>query len=277
MIDFFFRLPDWLGAGLVVIGAVVLAIGGHMIARRITPKVTKEETDLCVALMGVVAAFIGIMLAFAAVQVWDDYGQAEKAVALEASSVSQLYRDLHVYGPEAGQARVEVKAYVHDVLEDEWPRLEHGEAGPKTAQQLIVMFNAIGQLQPQTPRQQVIFGEVFKNLNEVVGYRRARLITARSELPGLFWIVVLAGSAVIVAFTFVFPVTRTNSMVIGGLAFSLALIFLFIMEVNRPFEGGYRVEDKELRGLLTTFGLIDASTAPAPAPSSPAAPTPRSS
>ena len=71
------------------------------------------------------------------------------------------------------------------------------------------------------------------------GYRRARLITAQSELPSLFWAVVLAGSAVIVAFTFVFPVTRTNSMVIGGLAFSLALIFLFIMEVNRPFQGGY--------------------------------------
>jgi hypothetical protein len=259
MIDLFFELPDWLAAVLVLVGAVVLAIGGHMVARKITPKVTKEESDLAVALMGVVAAFTGIMLAFAAVQVWDDYGQADKAVSLEAASVSELYRDLQVYGPEAAPVQAQIKVYVRDVLEDEWPKLEHGQPGPKTTQALIDLFNSAGKLQPQTPRQTVIYGEIFKNLNEVVGYRRARLITSRSELPSLFWVVVLAGSAVIVAFTFVFPVTRTNSMVIGGLALSLALIFLFILEVNRPFEGGYRVESTEIKGLLPIFEQISGS------------------
>ena len=85
------------------------------------------------ALMGVVAAFIGIMLAFAAVQVWDDYSQAEKAVALEAASVSQLYRDLTVYGDDAAPARRgRCKTYVQTCLQDEWPKLEHGEPGAKT-------------------------------------------------------------------------------------------------------------------------------------------------
>ena len=261
MIDLFFSLPDWLSTILVIVGAVGLSIGGHMIARKITPRASKEETDLCVALMGVVAAFIGIMLAFAAVQVWDDYGQAEKAVALEASSISQLYRDLSVYGDDARPARAMVRTYVQDILTDEWPKLEHGQAGAKTAQGLILVFNEVGKIQPQTSREGVVYGEIFKNLNEVVGYRRARLITARSELPGLFWAVVLAGSAVIVAFTFVFPVTRTNSMVIGGLAFSLALIFLFILDVNRPFQGTYRVDDAEIRGLPAVFDQVDALTA----------------
>jgi hypothetical protein len=261
MIEFFFGLPDWLGAILVLAGAVALALGGHVIARKITPKVSKEETDLAVALMGVVAAFIGIMLAFAAVQVWDDYGQADKAVALEASAVSELYRDLQVYGPEAAPVQAQIRVYVHDVLDEEWPKLAHGESGPKTTQALIDLFNQAGKLQPQTPRQQVIYAEVFKNLNEVVGYRRARLITARAELPSLFWAVVLAGSTVIVGFTYVFPVTRTNSMVIGGLALSLALIFLFILEVNRPFEGDYQVDSREIRDLPALFDKISAPPA----------------
>jgi hypothetical protein len=256
MMDMFFSLPDWLAAILVLGGAVGLSIGGHMLARKITPQVSKEETDLAVALMGVVAAFIGIMLAFAAVQVWDDYNQADKAVALEASSVSQLYRDLTVYGDEARPARAAVRTYVRDVLQDEWPRLVHGQSGPATTLSLIQLFNEVGRIQPQTPRQTVVYGEIFKNLNEVVAHRRERLITARSQLPGLFWVVVLAGSVVIIGFTFVFPVTRTNSMVIGGLAVSLALIFLFIMEVNRPFQGDYVVDAKEIRDLPPLFDLI---------------------
>ncbi len=264
MIDLFFALPDWLASTLVLVAAVMLSIGGHVIARRITPKVSKEETDLAVALMGVVAAFTGIMLAFAAVQVWDDFSQAEKAVAQEASAVSQLYRDLTVYGDEAAPARAAVKVYVRDVLDDEWPKLEQGKPGAKTAQALVRLFNEAGRLQPRTSQQTVVYAEIFRNLNQVVSYRRARLTTARSELPGLFWVVVVAGSAVIVAFTFVFPVTRTNSMVIGGLALSLALIFLFILEVNRPFQGVYKVEDTEIRGLLPVFDQVAGDQASGP-------------
>jgi ABC-type branched-subunit amino acid transport system permease subunit len=257
MLDFYMGLPAWL-SGVAVIGAcVVICVGGHLLVRAIIPRhVEKQETELAVALMGVVAAFIGIMLAFAAVQVWDDYNQADHAVAQEAASIAQLYRDLTVYGDEAGPSRVAVKTYVRAVLEDEWPRLSHGQSGPKAAAALIQLFNQVGQIRPETNRQTVIYGEAFKKLNEVVGYRRARLITARAELPGLFWIVVVAGSAVMVAFTFAFPATRTNSLIIAGLAVSLGLIFMFILDVNRPFAGVYSVDSKELSDLLPLFDKI---------------------
>jgi ABC-type branched-subunit amino acid transport system permease subunit len=257
MLDFYFSLPAWLSSVVVIGGCVVLCVGGHLLVRAIIPRrAEKQETELAVALMGVVAAFIGIMLAFAAVQVWDDYNQADHAVAQEAAAISQLYRDLTVYGDETAPSRAAVKTYVRAVLEDEWPRLSHGEPGPKAVAALIQMFNQVGQIRPETNRQTVIYGEVFKKLNEVVSYRRARMITARSELPGLFWMVVVAGSAVIVAFTCVFPATRTNSLIIAGLAVSLGLIFMFILDVNRPFAGAYSVDSKELSDLLPLFDKI---------------------
>jgi hypothetical protein len=257
MMDFYFALPDWL-SGLLVIGVTVaVCVGGHWAVRTLIPRhVQKQETELAVALMGVVAAFIGIMLAFAAVQVWDDYNQADRAVAQESASISQLYRDLTVYGDETLSSRAAVKTYVRAVLQDEWPRLAHGEPGPKAVNALIQVFNEVGKLQPQTNRQTVIYGEVFKKLNEVVSFRRTRMITARAELPGLFWIVVLAGSGVIVAFTGVFPATPTNSLIIAGLAVSLGLIFMFILDVNRPFAGSYSVGPEELSNLLPLFDQI---------------------
>jgi hypothetical protein len=261
MVDFYFTLPGWLSSIVVLGTAVIVCVGGHWIVRKLIPRsAPKQETELAVALMGVVAAFIGIMLAFAAVQVWDDYGQADKAVAQEAASISQLYRDLTVYGDETLSARSSVKNYVRQVLEDEWPRLAHGEPGPKTVAALITMFDEVGRIQPQTSRQTVIYGEVFKKLNDVVAYRRARMITARAELPGLFWIVVLAGSGIIVAFTFVYPATPLNSLIIAGLAVSLGLIFMFILDVNRPFAGAYSVDKKEIADLLPLFDKIGGPT-----------------
>ena len=257
MLDFYLGLPAWLSSILVIGGCVVICVGGHLLVRALIPRhVQKLETELAVALMGVVAAFIGIMLAFAAVQVWDDYNQADHAVAQEGAAISQLSRDLTVYGDEAAPSRAAVKTYLHAVLEDEWPRLSRGEPGPKAVTALIQLFNQVGQIQPQTSRQTVIYAEVFKKLNEVVSFRRARMITSRSELPGLFWIVVVAGSAVIVAFTWVFPATRTNSLIIAGLAVSLGLIFMFILDVNRPFAGAYSVDSKELSDLLPLFDQI---------------------
>ena len=104
----------------------------------------------------------------------------------------------------------------------------------------------------------MIYGEVFQKLNEVVGFRRARLITSRADLPLVFWLVVLTGSAVIVAFTFVYPATPTNLLFVAGLALSLGLIFLFILTVAHPFAGAYAVDDKEIRDLLPLFQRLSA-------------------
>src|SRR4051812_33581618 len=101
MTDFIFGLPVWASTLLVLGGCIVICVGSHLLVRRLIPKrMPRQETELAVALMAVIAAFIGIMLAFSAVQVWEDYGAADKAVAAEASAASQLYRDLTVYGEE---------------------------------------------------------------------------------------------------------------------------------------------------------------------------------
>lgn len=259
MLDLYLSLPMWLSSLLLIGLTVAVCVGGHRLVRALLPKTApKPETELAVALMAVVGAFIGIMLAFAALQVWQDYADADAAVAQEAASISELYRDLTVYGDETLPARAQVKAYVHAVLEDEWPRLAKGEPGPTAVTGLIRLFRAVGAIEPQTSRQTVIYGEVFKNLNAVVQHRRMRMIAARDALPPLFWMVVLAGSGIIVAFTFVYPATRLNALLIAGLAVSLGLIFVFILQVDHPFAGAYAVDHRELSDLLPLFDKIEA-------------------
>ena len=259
MLEFYLGLPLWLSSVAVLGLSLLVCVGGHLAVRALIPRNTpKQETELAVAMMGVVAAFIGIMLAFAAVQVWQDYGTADQAVAQEAAAISELYRDLSVYGDETLASREAVKTYVRTVVVDEWPGLAKGEPAPEAVDALIELFRTVAQIHPQDSRDTVIYGEIFQKLNEVVEHRRARMIASRAALPSLFWIVALVGSGIIVAFTFVYPATPMNSLIIAGLAVSLGLIFMFILDVNHPFAGTYAVDSRELRDLLPLFEKISA-------------------
>ncbi len=248
------QLPLWQTCVIILGGGIGLVVGGHFAVRRLFPnQVSEDVSGLSVAIMQVVAAFIGIMLAFAAVQVWQDFGNADAAVSREAATTAQLYRDLRAYGPETGEARVAVQAYVKSVLADEWPMLSEGESSPVTGAALTGIFDALAKLDPKTPRETVIFAEAFGKLNAVVDYRRNRLIASRAQLPALFWAVIVLGSVVIVGYTFVTPATWANAVIISGLVLSMGLIFVFILAVDHPFAGAYAVDAKELRDLVPLF------------------------
>lgn len=265
MLDFYFSLPLWLSAALVLFLSLVISVGSHRLVQWLfkhAPFPDMKDTKLADAVMGVVASFIGIMLAFSAVQVWQDYGEADRAVAQEAAAISELYRDMAVYGDDTLVPRASVKGYVHAVLDDEWPRLAHGEPGPKAVAALIQLYRDVATIQPKSPRDTVMYGEIFKKLNEVAQYRRARMISARAALPALFWIVVVIGSCILVGYTFVYPSTLQHSLIIAGLGVSLGLIFMFILDVDHPFAGRYSVDNKELSDLLPLFDQITAEAAP---------------
>jgi hypothetical protein len=257
----YFALPMWLSALILLVVFATLCVGGHMTVRRLLPKqIPRQETELAAALMTAISAFIGFMLAFFAIQVWGDYTTADRSVSAEAASAAQLYRDLAVYGEESLPARRALVGYVKTVVEDEWPAMaEHQDMSPKTAATLVVVFRDIAAIEPLTSRETMLYGEALKKLNEVVEHRRARLLAAREDLPPVFWLVALIGSAIIVGYTFVYPDTRMNQLLIAGLAVSLGLIFVFILDVEHPYRGEIRVQPTEMRQLLPLFDQLDAA------------------
>jgi len=258
MVDFFYSLPIWLATVLVLGLSLAVGLGcsfGLRKAFRLNPG--DDEVETAVSLMQVVAAYIGILIAFAGVQVWQDFADAENAVHREAASASQLYRDMATYGPEMGEARGELRVYVGSIIHDEWPMLAKGEASPQTETALFRLFQAIGKVHPNDGRGNAIYAEIFTNLNQLVELRRDRLIHSESGMPMILWIVGLFGSVLIVAYTATFPRSRTNLLMIAGISIALGLVFLFILTVDRPYMGEYHVDNRELAQLSGKFDWLD--------------------
>ena len=258
MVDFFYGLPMW--AATVLVLATALAIGlasSFGLRRALRLQSSEDDREHAVSLMQVVAAYIGILIAFAGVQVWQDFSDAQNGVHKEAAAAAELYRDLSTYGPETLPQKQALRAYTTSVLTDEWPQLSEGRASPRTEVALFRLFEAMGKIRPKDDRDSTIYSEAFSNLNDLVGLRRDRLIHSESGMPIILWVVGLVGSVLIVAYTATFKASRTNAMMICGISLALGLVFLFILIVDRPYKGSFSVDSSEMVALSAKFDLLD--------------------
>ena len=86
MTDWFYSLPLWLGSAVVLGAALAIGLAGSLgVQKLLRLKVNSEEREVAINLMQVVAAYVGIMIAFAGVQVWQDFTDSKNAVAEEAA------------------------------------------------------------------------------------------------------------------------------------------------------------------------------------------------
>jgi hypothetical protein len=258
MTAFYYSLPLWLSAILVLGLAVGIGLGCSVGVRALFRlKTTDEEKEIAVNLMQVVAAYIGIMLAFSGVAVWQNFADAETAVQQEAASAAEFYRDLTVYGTEADAARQELRSYVGSILKEEWPLLREGRGSVSTEIALGKVFQEFGKIHPQDNRDSAIYAEAFSKLNDLVVLRRDRIIASRAGIPIILWIVGLVGSSLAMAYASAFSRTRYNFVMIAGTSAAIGLVFLFILTVDNPFKGQFSVENDDLAQLSATFDRLD--------------------
>lgn len=251
-----YEIPTW-SLGLMIVGATIAAtLGGFILIHKIWPGARSDiSPDMVIAFVGVVCAFHSLLLAFSAVLVWQDFQDSEQAVSVEANTMEDVYRDLGIYGgAQATLARETLIDYVRAVVNDEWPLMAGGKSSEKAQALVDRVFEYAGALDPQSPREQVIFGEIFRHLNELMNNRHERLRDSQSAMPSLFWAVVLIATALLIAYLGMLPMTKDNLLMIGGMAAAMGLIFFFIIAFDHPFAGDASVEPEPLIEILQHFG-----------------------
>lgn len=239
-----YELSHW-WVGLIVVGAfVTCALGLFRLFRRLCPRVFSDhQVENALQIVGVIATINSLLLAFTAVAVWEAFRDAETAVTLEAAAIGQMSRDLHSYGgPQAKGTLNALRAYTRTIVEDEWPLLKTGGSSAKSWQALDQLFRDVSEIRPKDGRDQIILAEIWARLNEVVKYRRERIQSARAQVPGTLWVVVVLGSLLTFSFSFVLLPDTYGHAVIAGLAGVTGLVVFFIVAMEHPFAGQESVD-----------------------------------
>ena len=181
----------------------------------------------------------------------------------EAQIVASLYRDTGSYRePWKTELRKDLSDYVENVITVSWPLQEKGIVPTQSGQYLDRFQVHLMSFAPSSPGEQVVHAEVFKQLNELIEVRRARLNAVGSELPGPIWALVVVGGLLCVTTTWFFHTAsyRMHFWMTLQMCILLGLIVFMIGILDNPFRGQVSVSSEPLQ--LVRKQLIQGSPAP---------------
>jgi heme/copper-type cytochrome/quinol oxidase subunit 2 len=231
-----------LGMLVVVIGVVLVVALHALIQRRFRSYETfVGHNDVAGFLLSVVSVIYAVVLGFVVVVVWQRYGSVADNVDVEVASVSDLYRSVATYPAEArAMIRQELREYVRIVVYQEWPGMAGGRDPRTSLPVLEKLAYDVDSFEPKTRAQNNAQSLSMQQLARLFDARRLRLHANVPSVPSVLWIALSIGAVATVGFSFLFGVKSQAIQLVmtGVVAFVVGVMFLVIVQFDRPFSGG---------------------------------------
>jgi hypothetical protein len=252
-----YQIPTvWLGI-LIVGGFVAASLLGLWLTRPLARRLLPEQNDFANYFFATVAIFYAVLVGLIAVACWGNYTGIDGVVSNEAVSSSDVYRDIESYPPPLRDAvRKDLRDYVEFVIASEWPAQKRGAKLPPGGD---VRMHAIAlrltTFEPATLGQQAVHIQTLHDLDDLFSNRRLRLEAIDNHLPGLMWLVVLAGAVVLMFMTYLFRVEgrALHSLLTIALSVVIGLVIFLILALDRPLIGAVSIDTSSFVDALTTM------------------------
>ncbi|HEY2290757.1 MAG TPA: hypothetical protein VGM86_08665 [Thermoanaerobaculia bacterium] len=252
-----YQIPTlWLG--ILVVGLfVAVSAAGLLLTRPLAKRLCREQNDFVNFFFATIAVFYAVLMGLIAVAVWGSYAGIDGIVSNEAVSSSDVYRDIESYPPAVrDEVRRSLRAYVNCVIQKEWPAQRHGDDRHLEGDLLLHRAaHGLTTFEPTTPGQQVVHVQTLRDLDDLFSNRRLRLEARDNHLPGLMWLVVLAGAAVLIFMSYFFCGEKNGLQLLltVGLSVLIGLVIFLILALDRPLVGTISVDASSFEDALATM------------------------
>ncbi len=147
---------------------------------------TDSSSAIVVAVAAMVMTLFALVLAFAAVNLFQGYDDATANVTEEANALGQIQRDVRVF-PVAARDGVDRQliAYIDVVRNVEFPAMRDGNATKVQAGVVATdhLFAAMQSYDPVTETQKTFYASAVDRMNDLIALRRNRIAASNSALP----------------------------------------------------------------------------------------------
>ncbi len=251
------RLPD---LAILAVSAIAFAIFGGGIALAINklwfqcwPKHSAFEDKLAdtahTSLIGLAALVLALMITngFASLSKTEEGRETGRSRHLPSG------RELDALGPNARDARQALAAYARSVADDEWPRLAAlpNRLSPLAQKNLDDLWGLVRGLQRGMDPRDPVRGDLSADLTQIETLRESRLAAATSNIPNVFWIILLL---LVAAASFLSGREAPKRFGMQVNLIHMAAIGLAVgrvISVNNPFRGQTSVDPAIIRGALS--------------------------
>ncbi len=258
----FYTLPNGLFGLIIVALWMGIGLGGLWLCQRWRRQALSEaERPLAAALMGLVTTLNALLLAVCAFSVWTAFNQAEIAVRREASTISELSRELSViHTPESRLAREQLRAYARSVVNREWQAMRDEQHSQVTWDAFDSLFRSMADIQAVDGNDRLLMPQLWVRVNELLKSRQERLEASRAQLSGTLWAVAVISTLVTLGMACVLAPAHCQRSAVAGASLAIGLVFFFVAVLDRPFVGADGVSSAPIDASLMQMERWEART-----------------
>ena len=245
---------------VIVLGSVAAGVFGLMVTHRFTRGTTanpEESSDT--SIYDLTGTIYAVLLAFAVVLVWQSFANAKETVSREANALADVERMSRGFSvPVRRGVQEAARTYARVVMEDEWALMKQGESSPLAHAALIELWYIYTDMS-ESEREHELYGESVSHLNQLSESRRVRLFALKSSVPNVMWAVFIAGGVGIVLSSYLLPVAVywKRKVTTACMIALIALSFVLILELNRPFSGLAHIESTPFQFVLDNMQQLE--------------------
>jgi hypothetical protein len=246
--------PIWQSGGIVLIGGVVGTLLLQILVHRFLPaSLRRDHTMLGAAIFSVIGTTYAVLLAFMATTAWEQYSAAEALARREANLIGNIYHATQAIPDPVGTAmRADLVAYLAHVIDVEWPAQIAGHTISAIEPLLSRLDRTLLAVVPTDATQANTQSALFNVLSDVATVRRDRRLATNGTIPGLVWVVLVSGGALMTCFSFMLgaPTPAVHLLMTGALVASGILVLLLIVGLSSPFRGAVTIPPDAYAGVL---------------------------
>ena len=255
-----------------MIGAICLvALAGLELVQRLVPAGSRQpHNDVAGFIYAALGVIYAVLLALVVIAVWEEYELARETVEQGANAAADIFW-LADQLPEPRGSHVQelVRSYAEEVVDNEWPLMEQGQAPLMTQQRgtpvgwtLIDDIRAnIQEFEPRTNAEEQLYAEGLDQVDSLSDARRMRLVAAEEGIPAVLWSVLIFAGIAAIGFTYLFGLENTwaHRLMVVTLAAVIGLVLFTIGALEYPFSGGARIGTGAFELILERFETSELS------------------
>jgi uncharacterized protein DUF4239 len=236
-----YAIPIWVLLPLAIIVAAGLACGGQLAVRRMFPNADfRPHNEVAGIVLGVIGGLFGVTLAFIIAIVWQEFDGTHQRVAVESSAAADLYHTASgLPAPLGHEVRSNLIGYAKLLVDDEWPAMRRGGSSARAEQLLTRTYRDVARFRPRDMGASNAQAAALTYLAALHDARHHRLDDNDSGVSPFEWSILLIGALTIIGLCYLvgFPDVRTQLVMTGALASTIAVMFMLIFELDYPFRG----------------------------------------
>ena len=244
---------------VVVVFAVLGALGVVLTHRRLTRRVHEGHNDSVVPIYATSGVIYAVLLAFTVIAVWEQYTAAKDNVNNEAAALTTMYRETEAMPrAERPELRVLIREYTEAVVGPEWKEQANGGSSA-VARRAIVDVHANLAAHPPTAATAPINAAFVTQLSDMTTARNKRTLATRDTLPWILWVGLITGGLVVVALSWFLYMANAQlhallSAMVGGL---IGVLLFSTVALDRPFKGKLGIRPEAFQHSLEVYDLVD--------------------